>query len=59
MSFRSLTETLTLYRSGMLTLEQTAKRGNCSAAKIAIELHSRGITVREESWADEIEQETI
>jgi predicted HTH domain antitoxin len=47
MSFRSLTTALTLYRSGTLTLEQAAAQGGVTRAKLATELRSRGIAVRE------------
>lgn len=47
MSFRSLTTALTLYRSGTLTLEQAAAQGGVTTAKLATELRSRGIAVRE------------
>lgn len=58
MSFNSLTATLTLYRSGTLTLEQAAKRSGISTTKLVSELDSRCIPVREESRTDVIEPST-
>ncbi|MDS0259384.1 hypothetical protein NDI56_08270 [Haloarcula sp. S1CR25-12] len=48
MSYRSLTTALTLYRGGTLGLEQAATYGNVQTGKLASELRSRGIAVREE-----------
>jgi len=47
MSLQSLTAALTLYRSGTLDLDQAASQGGVSRAKLARELRSRGIQVRE------------
>jgi len=47
MSFQSLTTALTLYRSGTLDIDQAARQGGVSTAKLATELRSRGIPVRE------------
>ncbi|WP_136716710.1 DUF7317 family protein [Halorientalis salina] len=56
MSLRSLTATLTLYRSGTLTLEEAARRSGVSSTKLVSELRSRGIPVREELQADTVER---
>lgn len=47
MSGNSMTEALTLYRSGTLTLKQAAKRAGVSTSKLASELRARGLTVHE------------
>jgi len=47
MSLRALTEALTLYRSGTLTLEQTAKRAGVPPKKLKSEIRSRGLEVCE------------
>lgn len=47
MSFWSLTEALTLYRSGTLSLDQAAERAGIPPTKLRRELSSRGIRVRE------------
>jgi predicted HTH domain antitoxin len=47
MSLQSLTTALTLYRSGTLDLDQAARQGGVSTAKLATELRSRAIPVRE------------
>ncbi|MFC7133212.1 MULTISPECIES: DUF7317 family protein [Salinibaculum] len=52
MSFRSLTSTLTLYRSGTLTLDEAAERSGVSPTKLASELRTRGIPVRETGRTD-------
>lgn len=52
MSYRSLTATLTLYRGGTLTLEEAAKQSGVPPVKLAAELRSRGIPVREDPRAD-------
>lgn len=52
MSYKSLTETLTLYRSGTLTLGQASNREGISSAKLVSELKSRGIPVREEAQTE-------
>lgn len=48
MTFTSLTTALALYRNRTLSLEQAANYGGVPASKIASELRSRGIQVREE-----------
>jgi len=48
MSYTTLTTALTLYRGGTLGLEQAATYGGVGAGKLASELRSRGIEVREE-----------
>jgi predicted HTH domain antitoxin len=48
MTFRDLRAALTLYRGGTLTLEQAARRSGVSPGKMARELRSHGISVREE-----------
>jgi predicted HTH domain antitoxin len=48
MSHRSLTIALTLYRSETFTLSQAAAYSHTSPAKVAAELRTRGITVRED-----------
>jgi predicted HTH domain antitoxin len=47
MSYQTLTAALTLYRSGTLSLEQAANHSGVPTAKVASELRSRGISVRE------------
>jgi len=47
MSLQSLTTALTLYRSGTFDLDQAARQGGVSTSKLATELRSRGIPVRE------------
>lgn len=51
MSHKSLTVALALYRSGTFDLERAADHGGVPASKIASELRSRGITVRETEHA--------
>ncbi|MFQ3285904.1 MAG: putative HTH domain antitoxin [Natronomonas sp.] len=58
MSYRSLTATLTLYRGGTLTLEEAAKQSGVPPVKLAAELRSRGIPVREDPRADVTERTT-
>jgi len=48
MSYTSLTTALTLYSGGTLGLEQAATYGGVQPGKLATELRSRGIEVREE-----------
>lgn len=48
MSFRSLTEALTLYRSETLTLDQAARRAGVPEAKLRTALRARGIPIRDE-----------
>jgi len=52
MSHQSLTAALTLYRSGTFDLDQAADQGGVSPAKLATELRSRGIPVREGDHAE-------
>ena len=47
MTRKSLTTALTLYRSDALTLEQAAAYSNVSPQKLATELRSRSIPIRE------------
>ena len=58
MSFNSLTTTLTLYRSGTLTLEQAVQRSGISPTKLKSELRTRGIPVREDSQTESTERTT-
>ena len=58
MSYRSLTATLTLYRGGTLSLEEAAKQSGVPPVKLAAELRSRGIPVREDPQADVTERTT-
>jgi len=48
MTFTSLTTALALYRSRTLSLEQAANYGGVQTSKLASELRSRGIRVRDE-----------
>mgnify|MGYP000100224506 FL=1 len=52
MSHQSLTAALTLYRSGTFDLDQAANQGGVTTAKLATELRSRGIPVREGDHAE-------
>lgn len=58
MTSRSLTATLTLYRSGTLTLDQAAARSGVPVPELRAQLRSHGIAVREEgeSTADPSER---
>lgn len=47
MSRKELTTALTLYRGGVLTLSQAARRGDVSTAEVTAALESRGIPVRD------------
>jgi len=47
MSFRALTEALTLYQSGTLSLDQAVNRAGVPPETLRAELRSRGIRVRE------------
>ena len=50
MTYTSLTTALTLYRGETLGLEQAANYGGVPTEKMASELRSRGIQIREEDW---------
>jgi len=47
MSYKELTAALTLYRGGVLTLRQAARRSDVSTEEVTAALESRGIPVRE------------